>query len=86
MKFIERPDDNQLINNTIWVNGSFYIFNKEIFNFIQNGKKTDFGSDVFPKLLEDKKNIYAYPSSGYFVDIGNLEKLEFARRTFNTHE
>lgn len=82
VKFIERPKLSDLIDEYIWVNGSFYIFEKEIFGFIPNNKKLDFGLDIFPKLLKLKKEIVAYPTEGYFVDIGNLKKLELARKTF----
>lgn len=81
-KFIERPD--QIKEEYIWVNGSFYIFEPEIFKYIPVNRKSDFGSDIFPKLLEMKKNVFAYPTAGYFVDIGNLEKLEFARGSFKS--
>lgn len=80
-KFIERPVQNNLKQN-IWANGSFYIFEPEIFNFIPANKKTDFGNDIFPKVISTK-NVYSFPTNGYFVDIGNLEKLEFARESFN---
>lgn len=83
VKFIERPKLSDLIDEYIWVNGSFYIFEKEIFDFITNNKKLDFGSDIFPKLLKLKKEISAYPTNGYFVDIGNIEKLKLARKTLN---
>ena len=79
-KFIERPKDNKL--SFIWVNGSFYIFEPEIFNFIPKGEKTDFGRDIFPDILSRDKKLFAYPSKAYFIDIGNLSKLEFARKTF----
>lgn len=80
--FIERPNRDQLKRNFIWVNGSFYIFEPEVFNFIPDNKKTDFGSDIFPELLKSQKSLYSYPSKGYFIDIGNIEKLELARKTF----
>jgi len=83
ISFIERPKENDLKNKSIWVNGSFYIFEPEIFDLIPDNTKLDFGSDIFPKLLKAKKPLYAYPTTGYFVDIGNLEKLELARKTFN---
>ncbi len=73
--FLERPKPNELNNNFVWANGSFYIFEPAIFNFIPHNKFTDFGKDVFPKLLKDGKNLYAYPSDSFFVDIGNHEKL-----------
>ena len=83
IKFIERPQKNGLKNKFIWVNGSFYIFEKEIFNFIPQNEKSDFGSEIFPKLLSESKSLFAFPTEGYFVDIGNLEKLKYARKTFN---
>lgn len=82
VKFIERPSSADLKDDYIWVNGSFYIFELEIFDFIPSNIRLDFGLDVFPKLLKQKKNIYAFPTEGYFVDIGNLEKLNYAKKTF----
>lgn len=83
VKFIERPKQETQKQEYIWANGAFYIFEPEIFDFIPD-KKADFGFDVFPELLKSKKNLFGFISKGYFVDIGNLEKLEFARKTFNS--
>lgn len=83
IKFIERPSEKELSESCIWANGSFYILNPEIFNWIPNSKKSDFGTDIFPKLLAARKNLYAYPTTGYFMDIGNLEKLQLADKTFS---
>ncbi len=82
VKFIERPNQKTKEQEYIWVNGSFYIFEPEIFEFIPNDKKVDFGSDIFPKLLKSNKNLFGFIFKGYLVDIGNIEKLEYARRTF----
>lgn len=72
----------QTNNDFVWSNGSFYIFEQDIFNFIPANTFTDFGRDVFPKLLQLGKSLYAYPSDGLFIDIGNMEKLELARKKF----
>lgn len=82
IKFTERPIQEKFQGKYIWANGSFYIFEPDIFDFIPENEKIDFGKDVFPKIVPDKK-VYAYPTSGYFVDIGSLEKLESARQTFS---
>lgn len=79
-KFIERPKKESLTEEFVWANGSFYIFEPEIFDFIPKNRSSDFGQDVFPKLLQMKKRISAYQSNSYFVDIGNLKKLEEARK------
>lgn len=82
IKFIERPSKNELSKDHIWANGSFYILKPEIFDWIPDGRKTDFGTDIFPKLLALRKSLYAYPTAGYFIDIGDYKKLRIARRTF----
>lgn len=80
VEFIERPE--VVIEDEIWVNGSFYIFEPEIFDYIEKNKKSDFGSEIFPNLIKSQKTVLAFPTDGYFVDIGNMEKLEYARKTF----
>ncbi|MBI5452550.1 hypothetical protein HY945_03740, partial [Candidatus Gottesmanbacteria bacterium] len=81
-RFIERPSKKKLKGKFIWANGSFYVFEPEIFSYIPQNKPSDFGKDIFPKLLAEKKSIYVYPSNDYFIDIGNKEKLSLARRTY----
>lgn len=81
VKFIERPNAKDLMGEYIWSNGSFYIFEPGIFDFISNNETVDFGSDIFPKIVLSEK-VYAYPTTGYFVDIGDLKKLTIARKTF----
>lgn len=73
--FIERPKSEEIHRNYVWANGSFYIFEPEIFDFIQRNTFTDFGKDVFPKLLKEKKNLFAFQTTGLLIDISNHEKL-----------
>lgn len=80
-KFVERPNAAKLAKE-IWTNGSFYILDPGIFRLIPKNKKIDFGQDIFPMLLKEGKPIYAFPSKDYFIDIGDLEKLDRARQTF----
>ena len=93
-QFVERPfdfaqgkPDRKHLGfqaKSIWTNGSFYIFEPKIFDFIPKNKPCDFGRDVFPKLLKNKKRLFAFPYSKFFIDVGNMEKLKKARREFNT--
>lgn len=81
-EFIERPNTGGIKNDYVWSNGSFYIFEPKIFDYIPKDKETDFGKDIFPKLLNQGEKIFAFPTEDYFVDIGNLEKLKMAIKTF----
>lgn len=76
-QFVERPKETD--DSFVWANGSFYIFEPEIFSYIPQNKPSDFGKDIFPKLLSVGRSLFAYPTDGYFMDIGNLEKLNMAR-------
>lgn len=81
-RFTERPiDENK--KKEIWSNASFYILEPEIFDFIACGIKSDFGKDIFPEILVSKKKISAFITKGYFVDIGEIGKLSYARKTFS---
>lgn len=81
-KFIELPSSKTLKKGSVWSNGSFYIFEPKVFDFITQNQKSDFAKDIFPKLLSSGKKIYVYPSDGYFIDIGSPEKLKEARLYF----
>ena len=37
--------------------------------------KHDFGMNIIPMMLEDKKKLYAYEFSGYWKDVGTVESL-----------
>jgi len=87
IQFIERPNPRQIKkhqnkNNSVWSNASFYILEPEVFKYIPKDIKTDFGFDVFPKILSSKKKIYAYPSIGHFIDIADKETLKLARLNY----
>lgn len=83
-RFIERPKAKDKRQKIIWSNASFYVFEPEIFEFIPQNKKSDFGADIFPNLLKKGEKISAFVSKGYFVDIGDPGKLSHARKTFKS--
>jgi glucose-1-phosphate adenylyltransferase len=42
----------------------------------QNPKSSnDFGKNVIPTMLEEKRKMYAYPFDGYWKDVGTIESL-----------
>lgn len=78
--FVERPRLDEIKKDFVWSNSSFYVFEPQIFDFLPKNTFTDFGKDIFPRLIKEEKNLYAYPSTDLFIDIGNHEKLSKARR------
>lgn len=73
--FIEKPKQGTEKSNL--ANGGIYICEPGIFGYI-TGKVSDFGFDVFPKLLEDNQNIFGYllHQDNYFIDIGTMERYQ----------
>ncbi|MBU8879870.1 glucose-1-phosphate adenylyltransferase [Bacillus sp. FJAT-29790] len=77
VEFDEKPDfpKNNLASMGI------YIFNwpllKEYLEMDYRNPKSshDFGKDIIPAMLEDKKGLFAYPFKGYWKDVGTVKSL-----------
>lgn len=83
LEFVERPRIEQIKEDFVWANGSFYIFEKEIFDYIPANSDIDFGKHIFPTLLEQKKKVLAFPTEDLFIDIGTKEKMQKAEKLLN---
>ncbi len=77
LKFVEKPPKDQI--TTDQVNAGIYVCEPEIFEFIPDGF-SDFGFDVFPKLMIEGQKVYALNTEDYFQDIGTLEGWEKAKK------
>ena len=75
LAFTELAQSEELKDGYAWSNGSFYIFEPAIFDFIPKNLKSDFAKDIFPNLLANKRDVFVFPSTGYFIDIGTKETL-----------
>lgn len=74
IKIHTKPHKDGFYSNL--VNAAVYILSPEIFNYITFGKHLDFGRELFPKLINMGKEIYAYRSCEYFKDIGTKDRLD----------
>ena len=71
--FLEKPDQRRNLSNII--NAGIYIFEPEIFNYLEKAKRIE--KDVFSKLVEARK-IFGYMFAGSWFDVGNPEVYEQA--------
>jgi glucose-1-phosphate cytidylyltransferase len=76
-KFEEK---NQL--NEGWINGGFFIFEPEIFNYIKNGDSTILEYDVLP-ILAKKKYLKAYKHQGFWQCMDNLRDKKNLEKLWN---
>lgn len=65
------------------VNAGFYAISPKILKYIKKDGKTDFGKDIFPKLVKVKK-IYGYVTAEYLKDIGTPLRLQEARSDYKS--
>lgn len=56
------------------VNAAMYVLSPDVLKYIEL-TKCDFIRDVFPKVLADQKNIYAYQTTEYIKDVGTPDRL-----------
>jgi NDP-sugar pyrophosphorylase family protein len=78
--FREKPDPATVTTGLI--NAGVYVLEPAIFDFIPAGRFCDFGRDVFPRLLDAGKPVYAIKPLAYIQDIGTPERLARARRDY----
>lgn len=75
-KFLEKddyvPPEGKIVPMPI--NAGVYLFEPEVFNYIVPAKKVSIEKEVFPKLA-DEGNLYNFPITGIWKDIGKPEEL-----------
>ena len=72
--FVEKP----AVPPSSLANMGVYLFNVQILDRVlwedhrRHDSSHDFGKDILPRMIRDANNIYAYPYSGYWVDVGTV--------------
>lgn len=56
------------------VNAATYIFSPQIFKYLEEGVKADFGKDIFPNIIKETP-VYAYNTTEYLKDMGTPDRL-----------
>jgi glucose-1-phosphate adenylyltransferase len=72
--FVEKPNNppSNLANMGV------YLFNLELLDKVlwedrqQEGSSHDFGKDILPRLIKSKARVFAFPYSGYWMDVGTV--------------
>lgn len=75
-RFVEKPPADQIFSN--WANAGVYVLNPSVLDAIAAGVPSDFGRDIFPKLLTDGQALYGTPLGGYLQDTGTPESYRQA--------
>jgi mannose-1-phosphate guanylyltransferase len=70
--FVEKPAPGQA--PTDWINAGVYVFEPGVLDAIPAGRPVSVERETFPALLEADGKVFAYPDTGYWLDIGTPEK------------
>ncbi|PSU34966.1 sugar phosphate nucleotidyltransferase [Photobacterium lutimaris] len=71
--FQEKPSVEDALSTQI--NTGIYIFEPAIFDFIPAEQEYDIGSELFPKLVENKVNFFATSMAFQWLDVGNISDI-----------
>src|SRR3989344_3158069 len=81
-KFIEKPNEEQvqeLAKDYKLINSGIYILEPQVLKYIPEGF-SDFAYDIFPKLIEQGKEVHAFLMDNYyFREIGKIDKYELVK-------
>jgi glucose-1-phosphate adenylyltransferase len=72
--FYEKPKDPP---STI-INMGVYLFNRDLLDrvlwedHLREDSSHDFGKDILPELIKKKARVFAFPYSGYWMDVGTI--------------
>ena len=77
-RFFEKPGRRPELGR--WVNAGLYVLEPEVFEAIPAAGFSDFGSSIFPALLEQDRVLRAYPRPRPLTVLDTPEQLAAAQR------
>ena len=70
-RFVEKPPAAEVFSDL--ANAGVYVLDPAVLGVIPPGVASDFGRDIFPRLLADGLALYGTPLGGYLQDTGTPE-------------
>ncbi|MDD5218637.1 MAG: nucleotidyltransferase family protein [Candidatus Omnitrophica bacterium] len=82
-KFAERRG-NPSIPSQVWVNAGVMVFSPQIFGCIPDGRFSDFGRNIFPKLLKLGKRVQVSDGARYVLASDTAEAWKITQKLFRS--
>jgi NDP-sugar pyrophosphorylase family protein len=76
--FVEKPPKGQEPTNEI--NAGTYLLEREILDYIPPGHNVSIERETFPQVIAAGKELYAYTTADYWIDLGRPEHYLAAHR------
>lgn len=77
-----RPHDIKEYSDAYYINSGLYVLSKEILNDIPINQPIKLDGEVLPLLIKTRQDIYGLPTDEHILDIGTLEKYQFAKEWY----
>lgn len=71
MRFVEKPSAGEVFSDL--ANAGVYVLDPAVLDVIPTDAPSDFGRDIFPRLMERGLPLYGTPLGGYLQDTGTPE-------------
>ncbi len=74
-----RFDEKPKVPKSNMVNMGIYVFNLKVLEeevekeALREGTTYDFGRDIIPRMVQEKRRVFTYPFSGYWKDVGTID-------------
>lgn len=72
VRFTEKPPEDEVTGDTI--NAGIYVLERSILSRIPAEGSLSFERELFPTMVQEGANVYAYLTHGYWQDIGSPQK------------
>ena len=72
--FQEKPSRDEA--RSFLANSGIYVFEPEVLDMIPAGRFYDFGSELFPRMVEEGVEFYGFLHNDYWNDVGSLEEYK----------
>ncbi|MBV9700243.1 MAG: NDP-sugar synthase [Candidatus Eremiobacteraeota bacterium] len=76
--FVEKPPKDQAPTDEI--NAGTYLLERGVLDFIPAGRPVSIERETFPEIIAKGKELYAYTTSDYWIDLGRPEQYLAAHR------
>ena len=70
--FVEKPPPGAA--PTRWINAGTYVLEPSVLDRIPAGLTVSIERETFPRILEQRRRVFAMPSDAYWIDIGTAEQ------------
>ncbi|MBN1346142.1 MAG: NDP-sugar synthase [Phycisphaerae bacterium] len=70
--FLGKPKPGQEFVNL--TNAALYVLRRECLDYIPRDEPSDFGKDVFPRMIASGRKLVGYVSDEYLKDLGTVER------------